>query len=82
MLVFDFANTFFLYNSGFNPDLYSQLGTGNVLTAYTIQQAIEQKKQTYDFLSGDEEYKFRFGAVAQPTFTLSNPTHLSAMEQL
>ncbi len=82
MLVFDFADTYFLYNSGFDPHQYSQLGTGNVLTAYTLQQAIEQKKKTYDFLSGDEEYKFRFGATAQPTFTLTNQIHPSAKEPL
>lgn len=71
MLVFDYNNQFLLYNSGFNPDAFKHLSTGNVLTAYTIEKAIEQKRSIYDFLRGDEEYKFRFGAVAQPVYDIT-----------
>jgi CelD/BcsL family acetyltransferase involved in cellulose biosynthesis len=70
MLGFEYGDQFFLYNSGFDSDDYKQLSVGNVLTAYTIQQAIERKNQKYDFLRGNEEYKFRFGAIAQPIFDL------------
>ncbi len=65
MLCFDYHNEFLLYNSGYNPDL-SKLSVGNVLTSYTIQQAIELGRTRYDFLRGDEEYKFRFGADPEP----------------
>lgn len=71
MLVFDFNNQYLLYNSGFDPNAFKNLSTGNVLTAYTIQQAIENKKSVYDFLRGDEEYKFRFGATAKPVFDIT-----------
>lgn len=71
MLVFDYNNQFLLYNSGFNPNEYKNLSTGNVLTAYTIQQAIKEQKSIYDFLRGNEEYKFRFGAKAKPVFDIS-----------
>lgn len=71
MLGFSYANSFFLYNSGFNAEQYKQYGVGSVLTAHTIQQTIERHEQRYDFLRGDEEYKFRFRAVAEPIFDLT-----------
>ncbi len=68
MLCFDYNNEFLLYNSGFDPEQFAQLSPGNVLTAYTIQDAIRLGRTRYDFLRGDEVYKFRFGAVAEPVF--------------
>lgn len=68
MLGFEYNHQFFLYNSGFDADEYRHLSVGNVLTAYTIQQAIERGDQRYDFLRGNEEYKFRFRAVPEPIF--------------
>lgn len=70
MLIFDYGGHYDLYNSGFNPE-YSYLSPGQVLTAYTIRQAIEQGKELYDFLRGDEEYKFRFGGIPKPIFDFS-----------
>ncbi|GAB4431523.1 MAG: hypothetical protein Kow0031_12640 [Anaerolineae bacterium] len=68
MLCFDYNNEFLLYNSGFDPEQFWNLSPGNVLTSYTIQHAIELGRSRYDFLRGDEEYKFRFGAVAEPVY--------------
>jgi CelD/BcsL family acetyltransferase involved in cellulose biosynthesis len=70
MLCFDYDNEFLLYNSGFDPEQFAQLSPGNVLTAYTIQDAIHLGRARYDFLRGDEVYKFRFGAVAEPVYDL------------
>lgn len=70
MLGFDYNNEFLLYNSGFDPEQFAQLSPGNVLTAYTIQDAIRLGRSRYDFLRGDEVYKFRFGAVAEPVYDL------------
>ncbi len=70
MLGFEYNNQFFLYNSGFVSDNFREYGIGSVLTAYTIQQAIEHGNTRYDFLRGDEEYKFRFRAVSEPVFDL------------
>jgi CelD/BcsL family acetyltransferase involved in cellulose biosynthesis len=71
MLAFDYNNKYDLYNSGFYPELYKEVGTGTVLTAYTIQHAIENKKAIYDFLRGGELYKFRLGAVAKNVYDIS-----------
>ncbi len=70
MLVFDYGGHYDLYNSGFNPD-YSSLSPGQVLTAYTIKDAIENGRTLYDFLRGNEEYKFRLGGIPKPIFDLS-----------
>jgi CelD/BcsL family acetyltransferase involved in cellulose biosynthesis len=70
MLCFDYNNEFLLYNSGFDPEQFAHLSPGNVLTAYTIQDAIRLGRSRYDFLRGDEIYKFRFGAVAEPVCDL------------
>lgn len=70
MLCFDYNNEFLLYNSGFDPEQFAHLSPGNVLTTYTIQEAIRLGRSRYDFLRGDEVYKFRFGAVAEPVYDL------------
>ncbi|CAN5275742.1 hypothetical protein BH10PAT2_BH10PAT2_1250 [soil metagenome] len=70
MLGFEYNHQFYLYNSGYVSDNFREYGIGSVLTAYTIQQAIERGNTRYDFLRGDEEYKFRFKAVAEPVFDL------------
>jgi CelD/BcsL family acetyltransferase involved in cellulose biosynthesis len=70
MLCFDYRNEFLLYNSGFDPEQFANLSPGNVLTAYTIQDAIRLGRTRYDFLRGNEIYKFRFGAAAEPVYDL------------
>jgi CelD/BcsL family acetyltransferase involved in cellulose biosynthesis len=71
MLCFDYNNEFLLYNSGYDPEQFAHMSPGNVLTAYTIQDAIRLGRRRYDFLRGDEVYKFRFGAKAEPVYDLS-----------
>jgi len=70
MLCFDYNNEYLLYNSGYDPEQFAHLSPGNVLTAYTIQDAIHHGRKRYDFLRGDEIYKFRFGAEAEPVYDL------------
>jgi CelD/BcsL family acetyltransferase involved in cellulose biosynthesis len=50
--------------------LFAHLSPGNVLTAYVIQDAIRLGRTRFDFLRGDEEYKFRFGAEPEPVYDL------------
>ena len=59
---FDFGNQIWVYNSGFNPQ-YRELSLGWVLLARLLQWANENKRAAFDFMRGDEEYKYRFGAV-------------------
>ena len=65
MLNFDYRDSIQVYNSGYDPQKYARLSPGIVLLSYCIQWAIESGWAKFDFLRGDEEYKYRFGA--QPT---------------
>ena len=60
-LNFVYGDRVMVYNSGLNHSLYSQLSPGIVLLAYNIQHAIDHGYSTYDFLRGDEDYKYRMG---------------------
>jgi CelD/BcsL family acetyltransferase involved in cellulose biosynthesis len=63
MFCFEFDSAFLVYNSGYDPDLYPSLGTGIVLIAHCIRDAIERGIAVFDFLRGEEEYKYRFGGA-------------------
>lgn len=59
-----------LYNSGLDPE-YRPHSVGIALHAAEIQQAINQGKEWYDFLRGNEPYKYGFGAQDSPIHTLT-----------
>lgn len=61
-LSFDYQNRIWVYNSGLNRDFQS-LSPGWVLLGHLLQWAIEKGRTEFDFMRGDEEYKYRFGAV-------------------
>jgi CelD/BcsL family acetyltransferase involved in cellulose biosynthesis len=61
-LCFDYGNRIWVYNSGFRPD-HQTYSPGWVLLSYLIQHAIKTGKTHFDFMRGDETYKYRFGAV-------------------
>ena len=61
------GRTWALYNSGYDPD-YREFSPGIVLVANTIQQAIDEGLETYDFLRGPEDYKYRLGARDKDLF--------------
>ena len=58
---FDYNNRIMVYNSGLDPRNFQWLSPGIVLVGNLIQRAIEQKRAVFDFLRGDEDYKFRLG---------------------
>jgi CelD/BcsL family acetyltransferase involved in cellulose biosynthesis len=58
------------YNSGFDP-ARSALRPGLVLLAGVIRSALEEGAEEFDFLLGDESYKFRF---AERSRTVHNVT--------
>jgi CelD/BcsL family acetyltransferase involved in cellulose biosynthesis len=60
-----------VYNSGNDISKYPNLSLGWVLTAHAIQQGIERGCHTFDFLRGDETYKYRFGAKDTEIFRLT-----------
>lgn len=59
-LLFSFKKTTYLVQRGLdiNSD-YHQFGPGNALLYYVIKEELEKGMEVYDFLRGDESYKFR-----------------------
>ena len=60
-ICFDYGTTRFLYNSGYDPSYY-QLSVGLLLNALCLREAIEEGMGYFDFLRGDEPYKYDLGA--------------------
>jgi CelD/BcsL family acetyltransferase involved in cellulose biosynthesis len=58
---FDYNNRIMVYNSGLDPREFQWLSPGIVLMGNLIQHAIEHKRTIFDFLRGDEDYKYRLG---------------------
>jgi CelD/BcsL family acetyltransferase involved in cellulose biosynthesis len=54
---FNYHDTFYFYQSGFDPKL-NRHSVGLVTMGLAIKHAIEEKVKIYDFLRGDEPYKF------------------------
>jgi len=61
-LNFDYGNKIWVYNSGLDFD-YGDLSPGWVLLGYLLQWANEHGREEFDFMRGDEKYKFKFGGV-------------------
>ncbi|WKZ37572.1 MAG: GNAT family N-acetyltransferase [Anaerolineales bacterium] len=61
-LNFDYNNKLWGYNSGVSRD-HMELSPGWVLLGNVIQWCCENGRREFDFMRGDEEYKYRFGAV-------------------
>jgi CelD/BcsL family acetyltransferase involved in cellulose biosynthesis len=60
-LNFIYDNRVLVYNSGLDWRTFPRLGAGIILTAHCIRHAIEQGRQVFDFMQGDERYKYQFG---------------------
>ncbi|MEZ4769953.1 MAG: GNAT family N-acetyltransferase [Caldilineales bacterium] len=62
MLGFVYDGRLLVYNSGYDPQSFAELSPGIILTSYIIEDAIDRGLRIFDFLQGDEVYKYRFGA--------------------
>ena len=69
LFAFESGGVTYLYNSGFEP-ASSGLAVGLLSKAVSIREAIGRGCREFDFLRGDEEYKYRFGAVDRPIYHL------------
>ncbi len=58
---FIYGNRVLVYNSGLDWQTFPRLGAGIVLTAYCIRHAIEHGRTAFDFMQGNERYKYQFG---------------------
>jgi len=61
-LNFDYHSHIWVYNSGLDFK-FRELSPGWVLLGYLLQWANENQRAAFDFMRGDEDYKYRFGAI-------------------
>jgi CelD/BcsL family acetyltransferase involved in cellulose biosynthesis len=61
-LNFDYLNRIWVYNSGLDRN-FMDLSAGWVLLGHLLQWANENKRAEFDFMRGNEDYKYRFGGV-------------------
>ncbi len=66
-LSFADGDRWLLYNSGYDSE-YRQQAVGLLLKAWTIRYAIENGFREYDFLRGDEAYKYDLGGGDRKLF--------------
>lgn len=68
---FDYKDRIWVYNSGLDPVAFSALSPGVLITAEAIAKAIQLGRTEFDFMRGDEEYKYRFGALDTMIYRIS-----------
>jgi CelD/BcsL family acetyltransferase involved in cellulose biosynthesis len=55
------------YLSGFDP-AWQRFSPGTVMIGYAIEEAVREGAEQFDFLRGQERYKYYWGAKDQPTW--------------
>ena len=66
----EWDDTVGLYNSGFAP-AHAALSPGLVLLAHVIRDAIERGRHHFDFLRGEERYKYEFAPTPVPVYLVA-----------
>ncbi|HXH22921.1 MAG TPA: GNAT family N-acetyltransferase, partial [Dehalococcoidia bacterium] len=67
---FDAGCCLYMYNSGYDPE-YAGLSVGLLSKAMVLQWAIENGKESLDFLRGNEPYKYDLGARDRGVYQLT-----------
>ena len=63
-------NQLWVYNSGMDRS-FNEYSPGWVLLGELLQWANENNRSAFDFMRGDEDYKFRFGAHSRDVMRLT-----------
>jgi hypothetical protein len=66
---FDDGTTCYFYNAGMDPDA-RELSPGVTGTAAYLRDRLESGRRRFDFLRGNEPYKYEWGAVDEPIHRL------------
>ena len=69
-ICFDYDESYLLYNSGYDPS-YSQLSVGLLNKALSLQTAIEEGRRSFNFLKGNERYKYNLGGKDEAVYHLT-----------
>jgi CelD/BcsL family acetyltransferase involved in cellulose biosynthesis len=60
LIAFDYNGVVYLYNNSFDPD-HNSLSVGILSKALFIKDSIERGRKRFDFLKGNEHYKYHLG---------------------
>jgi CelD/BcsL family acetyltransferase involved in cellulose biosynthesis len=66
----EWDDTVGLYNSGFAPDR-AALSPGLVLLAGVVRDALQRGRRRFDFLRGEERYKYEFGPSPEAVYLVT-----------
>ena len=69
-LCFDYDGVRMLYNSGHDPE-YRYYSVGLLLHSLCLRDALEKGYRCFDFLRGNEPYKYRLGGTDHHLFRIS-----------
>ena len=61
-IVIDYDETYFLYNNAYSL-MYNSFSVGLVSKIFAIKESIDRNKKTFNFLRGNEKYKYSLGGV-------------------
>ncbi len=67
IMCFDYNDCIYLYNSGYEPQ-YNSLSVGLLSKVLCIKESIQEGKKRFDFLKGDETYKYHLGGREVPLY--------------
>ncbi len=65
---FDYNDTMYLYNSAYDPN-YSYLSVGLLSKVLCIKESIQKGRKKWDFLKGEEPYKYHVGGTEIPLYS-------------
>tara|TARA_B100000678_G_C18214710_1_gene504834 strand:+ start:1582 stop:2535 length:954 start_codon:yes stop_codon:yes gene_type:complete len=63
------SNIRYLYNSGFDPS-FNNFSSGLLNHAFAIKRSIEKKYDVFDFMRGNERYKYDLGGIDTQLYTV------------
>ena len=63
-------DTRYLYNSGFDPK-YNYLSVGLLNHAFAIQRSISKRLKIFDFMRGNERYKYELGGIDKLIYSIT-----------
>ena len=72
---FQYNNVVSFYQSGFDQ-FWQKYSPGSQIMMHAIQQAINEKNKTFDFLRGDESYKFKWTKTYTTNLSFNIPLRL------
>jgi CelD/BcsL family acetyltransferase involved in cellulose biosynthesis len=67
IMCFDYDNCLYLYNSGYDTR-YGSLSVGLLSKVFCIKESIQEGKKKFDFLKGNEIYKYHLGGKEVPIY--------------